>query len=80
MDELMKTKENVSNPARLMGLENTNAFNGTWGTESIWNKIFYKKINSREMFTGTFEAEKLIKFHQYPLEEETEERCKGIDC
>jgi hypothetical protein len=80
MDELMRSKENVSNPSRLMGLENANAFNGTWGTESIWNKIFYKKINSREMFSGTFEAEKLIKFHQYPLEEETEERCKGIDC
>lgn len=80
MDQLMRTKENVSNPARLMGLENSNAFNGTWGTESNWNKIFYKKINAREMFTGKFEAEKLIKFHEYPLEDKSEERCNGIDC
>jgi hypothetical protein len=80
MDQLMRTKENVSNPARLMGLENSNAFNGTWGTESNWNKIFYKDINSREIFSGRFEANKLIKFHEYPLEGKRESACKGIDC
>lgn len=80
MDELMKIRENASNPAYLMGLENRNAFNGSWGTEAIWHKIFYKDINAREMFTGKFEAEKQIKFHQYPAMDKREMGCQGVDC
>ena len=80
MDALMRTRENINNSAYLMGLENSNVFNGTWGTEAIWHKILYKDINAREMFTGDFEVKKQIKFHEYPAEDRKEKGCIGIDC
>lgn len=80
MDALMRTRENINNSAYLMGLENSNVFNGTWGTEAIWHKILYKDINAREMFTGDFEVKKQIKFHEYPAEDRKEKGCTGIDC
>ncbi len=79
-EELMRTREGVSDPAHLVGLQTSNTFNGTWGTEAKWHQIFYKDIDAREMFTGRFEAEKEIKFHEYPVEEKRELRCAGIDC
>ena len=80
VDELMKTKEGISNPAYLVGLQIKNTFNGTWGTDASWHKIFFKKVNSHEMFSGNFEVEKQIKFHQYPVKDEREMACNGIDC
>ena len=50
VDELMKTKEGISNPAYLLGLQVKNTFNGTWGTDASWHKIFYKNIKAHEMF------------------------------
>jgi hypothetical protein len=32
------------------------------------------------MFTGTFEAEKTIKFHENPVPEREHAPCEGIDC
>jgi len=64
----------------LVALETKNTFNGTWGTDATWHKIFYKDVNAHEMFTGTFEAEKLIKFHENPVPEEEHNACRGIDC
>ena len=61
-----------NNPAHVIGLETKNTFNGTWGTDATWHKIFYKDINAHEMFSGTFEAEKTIKFHENPV---PEKRC-----
>ena len=61
-----------NNPAHLIGFETKNTFNGTWGTDATWHKIFYKDIKAHEMFSGTFEAEKTIKFHENPVPE-TEE-------
>ena len=69
-----------SNPAHLIGIDTKNAFNGTWGTDATWHKIFYKDIKAHEMFTGKFEAEKTIKFHESPVPEKEHAPCEGIDC
>jgi hypothetical protein len=69
-----------SNPAHVIGIETKNAFNGTWGTDAQWHKIFYKDIKAHEMFTGKFEAEKTIKFHENPVPEIARAACDGIDC
>ena len=69
-----------NNPAHLIGLETTNSFNGTWGTDATWHKIFYKDIKAHELFSGTFEAEKTIKFHENPVPEKIRPPCDGIDC
>jgi hypothetical protein len=68
-----------NNPTHLVGFDTKNTFNGTWGTDAKWHKIFYKDIKAHEMFTGKFEAEKLLKFHEYPVAE-TRVACAGIDC
>jgi len=70
---------NVS-PTHLVGFETRNYFNGTWGTDSKWHKIFYKDIKDHQSFTGTFEVEKLIKFHEAPFAEEKPSPCQGVDC
>ena len=67
-------------PSHLIGIETKNSFNGTWGTDATWHKIFYKDIKAHEMFTGTFEAEKTIKFHENPVPERVNVPCEGIDC
>jgi transcriptional regulator with XRE-family HTH domain len=69
-----------SNPAHVIGIEIKNSFNGTWGTDAKWHKIFYKDIKAHEMFTGKFEAEKTIKFHENPVPEKVRAPCDGIDC
>ena len=77
-DQVQAIMEN--NPAHLIGIDTKNSFNGTWGVDAKWHKIFYKDIKIHEMFTGQFEAEKMIKFHEYPVPEIVESPCKGIDC
>jgi hypothetical protein len=77
---LMYSSNGVPIPSHLIGLETKNSFNGTWGTDAKWHKIFYKDIKAHEMFTGTFEAEKTIKFHENPVPEITHAPCEGIDC
>ena len=69
-----------NNPAHLIGIETKNSFNGTWGTDASWHKIFYKDIKAHEMFSGIFEAEKTIKFHENPVPERLHPPCEGIDC
>jgi len=80
VEKLMTAENGVYNPAHLIGLETKNSFNGTWGTDASWHKIFYKDIKAHEMFTGVFEAEKTIKFHENPVPERTRVPCEGIDC
>jgi hypothetical protein len=85
VDELMQsldynTGELTYNPAHLIGIETRNTFNGTWGTDAKWHRILYKDIKAHEMFTGQFEAEKLIKFHENPVPERENAPCDGIDC
>lgn len=78
--ELMNTSEGINVPSHLIGIETKNTFNGTWGTDATWHKIFYKDIKAHEMFTGKFEAEKTIKFHENPVPERIHAPCEGIDC
>jgi hypothetical protein len=70
----------VNNPVHMIGIDTKNSFNGTWGVDAKWHKIFFKDIKLHELFTGTFEAEKLIKLHECPVPEIAESPCKGIDC
>ncbi len=70
----------VYDPAHLIGIDTKTTFNGTWGTDAKWHKIFYKDIKAHEMFTGKFEAEKLLKFHENPVPEQEHKPCEGIDC
>jgi len=80
VESLMTSSSGIYDPAHLIGLETKNSFNGTWGTDATWHRIFYKDIKAHEMFTGTFEAEKLIKFHENPVGERDHPPCDGIDC
>jgi len=80
VERLMTASNKVYNPAHLVGLETKNSFNGTWGTDATWHKIFYKDIKAHEMFIGVFEAEKTIKFHENPVPERIPAPCEGIDC
>jgi len=75
-----ETGEGIYIPSHVIGIETKNTFNGTWGTDATWHKIFYKDIKAHEMFTGTFEAEKTIKFHENPVPEDVHAPCEGIDC
>ena len=80
VEELMTAANGMYIPSHLIGIETKNSFNGTWGTDATWHKIFYKDIKAHEMFTGTFEAEKTIKFHENPVPERVNVPCEGIDC
>ncbi len=80
VEQLMTSTDDVFDPAHLIGIETKNTFNGTWGTDATWHKIFYKDIKAHEMFTGKFEAEKTIKFHENPVPEKIHLACEGIDC
>ena len=73
-------KNGMHNTSHLIGLETKNSFNATWGTDITWHKIFYKDVKAHEMFTGVFEAEKTIKFHEKPMTEMVSVPCDGIDC
>jgi hypothetical protein len=64
----------------LVAIKTKNSFNGTWETDSRLHKILYKDIKAHELFTGTFEAEKTIKFHENPVPEKKHRGCEGIDC
>ena len=63
-----------------VGLNTLNSFNGTWGTDSSMHKIFYKDIKSHELFSGDFEVQKEIKFHENPVCEPRICPCMGVDC
>jgi hypothetical protein len=81
VDKMMRSyPDAIYIPTHLIGIDTKNSFNGTWGTDAKWHKIFYKDIKAHEMFTGTFEAEKLIKFHENPVPEKQEKPCNGVDC
>ena len=80
VEDLMTASNEIYVPSHLIGIETKTSFNGTWGTDAKWHKIFYKDIKAHEMFTGTFEAEKTIKFHENPVPDQIQPPCDGIDC
>lgn len=70
----------LKSPAMLVGIDTKNSFNGTWGTDSSWHEIFQKNILAHQRFTGTFEADKLIKLHEKVAPGKEKRGCDGIDC
>jgi len=69
-----------TDPVHLIGIATKNQFNGTWGLDAKQHVIYYKDIKLHEMFTGNFETEKLVKFHESPVPDMVESPCKDIDC
>jgi hypothetical protein len=67
-------------PVHTVGISTRNAFNGTWETNSRMHKFFSKDVKSHERFSGKFEVEKLLKFHENPVPEPENLGCEGIDC
>ncbi len=67
-------------PVHTVGISTRNAFNGTWETNSRMHKFFSKDVKSHERFSGKFEVEKLLKFHENPVPEPKSFGCEGIDC
>ncbi|HPJ30404.1 MAG TPA: hypothetical protein PLZ42_03325 [Methanothrix sp.] len=58
-----------ASPAHLVGMDLATSFNGTWQTDSRWHKIFYKDMKEHQTFSGVFEVEKTLRFHESPSSE-----------
>lgn len=69
-----------TSPVHTVGINTRNAFNGTWTTDSRMHKFMSKDVKSHESFTGKFEVEKTVKFHENPVPEQQQIGCEGIDC
>ena len=67
-------------PVHTVGIETKNAFNGTWETDARMHKFFSKDIRAHERFSGKFEVDKLLKFHENPVAEKRRIGCQDIDC
>ena len=67
-------------PVHTVAIETRNSFNGTWETDARMHKFFSKDIRVHEAFTGKFDVEKLLKFHENPVQEKKQLGCDGIDC
>ena len=59
-----------SSPAHLVGIDIKNSFNGTWQTDARWHKMFYKDIKEHQMFSGEFDVENVLRFHENPASEQ----------
>jgi hypothetical protein len=66
-------------PVHTVGIETKNAFNGTWETDARMHKFFSKDVKSHERFSGKFEVDKMLKFHENPTHEQ-QIGCQDIDC
>jgi hypothetical protein len=69
-----------ASPVHAVGMDSKTSFNGTWITDAKWHKIFYKDVKVHEAFTGKFEVEKNIRFHENPVPEQEANACDGLDC
>lgn len=67
-------------PVHLVGMDTENSFNGSWGTESRWHQLLKKDVQNRQSFTGSFDTEKSIKFHEEPVQIGNDNQCEGLDC
>jgi len=67
-------------PVHTVAIETKNAFNGTWQTDAKMHKLLSKDVKVHEAFTGKFEVEKTLKFHENPVKEKEHTGCDGIDC
>ncbi|MGA9097707.1 MAG: hypothetical protein WB392_02110 [Methanotrichaceae archaeon] len=70
----------ATSPVQAVGMSTKNSFNGTWTTDSTMHKFMSKDVKSHQSFTGAFEVENQIKFHDNPVPEQENVGCEGIDC
>ena len=70
----------AASPVHTVGMETKNAFNGTWQTDARMHKMFSKDVKVHEAFTGRFDVEKRLVFHEDPTPEKRQMGCDGIDC
>jgi len=70
----------ATSPVHTVGIQTKNSFNGTWQTDAKMHKLLSKDVKVHEAFTGKFEVEKTLKFHENPVEEKRRTGCDGIDC
>lgn len=73
--EMMK-----NSPVHAVGMDSKTSFNGTWITDAKWHQIFYKDVKVHEAFTGRFDVEKSLRFHENPVPEQSSNACDGLDC
>jgi hypothetical protein len=57
--------------AHLVGMDTKSSFDGTWGTEASWHKIFDKSIQSRQLLSGKFEIDRETKLHEKAIYKST---------
>ena len=69
-----------NSPVHAVGMDSKTSFNGTWMTDAKWHKFFYKDVKIHEAFTGKFEVEKSIQFHENPVPEQSSNPCADLDC
>ncbi len=69
-----------ASPVHTVAMQTRNSFNGTWQSDAKMHKMFSKDVKLHESFSGQFEVEKMIKFHESPKEEKKHSGCSGIDC
>ncbi len=67
-------------PVHTVAVQTRNAFNGTWQTDASMHKLLSKDVKVHESFSGRFEVEKMLKFHENPAPEKPDRGCDGIDC
>ncbi len=55
-----------TSPAHMVGMDLSSSFNGTWQSDYRWHKIFYKDIKEHQTFSGVFDVERSLRFHENP--------------
>jgi hypothetical protein len=63
-----------------IGTDLKSSFNGTMETDSKMHNMFSQDIKSRQLFSGVFNLDKVIKFHKNATTDEPKIGCDGIDC
>jgi uncharacterized repeat protein (TIGR01451 family) len=71
--------DQASSP-QTIGTDLKSSFNGTIETDSKMHNMFRQDINSRQLFSGVFNLDKVIKFHKNVTMDEPKMGCDGIDC
>lgn len=59
----------AASPAHLVGMDLSTSFNGTWESDYRWHKIFYKDMKEHQTFSGVFEVQRTLRFHESPKSE-----------
>ncbi|MEI6103461.1 MAG: isopeptide-forming domain-containing fimbrial protein, partial [Methanothrix sp.] len=66
--------------AHVVGMDTQSTFNGSMNSRERVHKMFDTKIDSDDTFSGRFDIESEVKFHQNATQVKAEPACEGIDC